>query len=650
MNQYYPNLFKPGKIGKRTVKNRIVQGPMGINLSDDSGAFTDQEIAFYEERAKGGVGIVEVGAAAVALEGTTLSNNPRVDRVPHINNMQRLANAVHPYGALLIAQLSHGGARTRNLSDGMIPRCVSDVEPENTSIRAIRKISPQHELTTEEVWGLIPIYVKAAKNCQIANWDGVELHMAHSYLLCGFLSPDLNRRIDEFGGSLENRMRICLEIVRAIRKECGPNFIVGARIPGFEHVENSIKDEEFGQIAKALEDAGCDYLSVSIGSTTNPALSMEPEGMPEGCRLKMENKIKQAVSIPVMGSGVLRTPAYCDHALEDGLVDFLIMARTLNCDPYWPEKARTGHPELIRPCLSCNTCLDIMEDGRSLSCAINPTCGIQTNNAEKVLADRKKNVMVIGGGIGGMQAAITCAKRGHTVAIYERQDKLGGQMNLAAIPPHKDRVRQACHWFAAELVRLGVTIHLNTDVTMEDIKRINPDHVIYSAGAEPFSPPFKGLENGLQSWDVLSGKVPMPVGQKVTVIGGGMVGCEVALTIAQYDNQVTIVEMLPELAGGLNASNRIQLFDDLNEKGVIQYASTKVLELTENAVICETTDGEIRIPAEKIVLAVGFKAQGTELYHELLESEIPLSVVGNGLCPGKFLEATRDGYVAASMV
>lgn len=650
MNQYFPNLFTPGKIGTRIVKNRIVAAPVGDNMSNNDGSITDQAIAYYTERAKGGASIVMPGTFIIDPEGLILSNNPRIDQDVYIKGVAKMAASVHSYGALLIPQLAHAGARVHTLQPGVLPRCVSDVEPETTSIRKCRAKTPHKELTHEEIKGLIPKFVEGARRCQIAGCDGVELHLAHSYLLGEFLSPDTNHRTDEYGGTLENRMRICLEIVRAIREKCGRSFIIGARVPGAEYVTNRITDEEFPLIAKALEEAGCDILSVSVGMTTNQMKIKEPEGTPEGARLDNAIRIRRAVSIPVMTSGVLKTPAFCEHVIADDIMDFVVLARALNCDPWWPTKARMGRPDLIKPCLSCNGCFDIVDKSHPLGCVLSPTTGNELNNAECRQAEVKKNVMIIGGGIGGMQAAITCAKRGHTVDLYERDDRLGGQMNLACVPPCKDAIREACHWFIAEMDRLGVRVHMNHKISLEDVKRLHPDHIICSMGAKPVVPPFKGKELGVQSWDVLSGNVPMPVGKRVTVIGGGMVGCEAALTIAMHNNRVTIVEMLPALAEDMEISNKTQLFNHLNEHHVQQYASTKVRELTEQEVICDTDGGELRIATDVIVLAVGFRAQETELYEALLREDLNVSIVGNGLTPAKFLDATKGAYQVASVI
>lgn len=650
MNQYYPNLFKSGKIGSRIIKNRIVAGPVGDNMCNNDGTYTDQAIAYYAEKAKGGAGIIIPGSLIVDPEGMILSNNPRIYEDVHIKSVARLANAVHAYGALVIPQIAHAGARVHTIRDGLLPRCVSDVDPETTSIRNCRAKSPQKELTLEEIKELVPKFVSAARRCQIAGCDGVEVHMSHSYLLNEFLSPDTNKRTDEYGGSLENRMRICLEIVRGIRKSCGRNFIIDARIPGAEYVSNGIKENEFPIIAKALEDAGCDVLSVSVGMTTNQMKIKEPEGTKEGSRLEYAGRIRKAVSIPVMASGVLKTPEFCEQVIKDDIMDFVVLARSLNCDPHWPEKARKGCADRIKPCLNCNGCFDIVDQSHPLGCVLSPTTGIEYIDAERIQASVKKRVMIIGGGIGAMQAAITCAKRGHTVDLYERSEKLGGQMNLAAIPPGKSAIHAACHWFIEEMTHLDVKVHLNKEITMEDIKKINPDHVICSMGAKPFAPPFKGKEYGVQSWELLGGNVPMPVGKKVTVIGGGLVGCETALTIAGYKNQVTIVEMLPALAAEMEVSNKAQLFNHLDRFDVVQYASTKVMEIKETEVVCESPDGVLSIPSDVVILAVGFRGEGIELYEDLLDSDYEVSIVGNGLAPGKFLDATRGGYYTASVI
>ena len=650
MNPYYPNLFKPGKIGNRVVKNRIVSGPVGDNMCNNDGSYSDQAVAYYAEKAKGGAGIIMPGSLIVAREGMILSNNPRIDEAVYIKGVARVANAVHAYNALIIPQIAHAGARVHTIRDGVLPRCVSDVDPETTSIRKCRAVSPQKELTAEEIRDLVPMFSNAAKRCQIAGCDGVEIHMAHGYLLNEFLSPDTNKRTDEYGGSLENRMRICIEIVEGIRKACGRNFIIGARIPAAEFVRSGITKEEFPLIAQALEKAGCDVLSLSAGMTTDQTKIKEPEGTAEGARLDWVEPIKNAVSIPVMVSGVLKTPEFCDKVIRKELVDFVVLARSLNCDPHWPEKARTGHPELIKPCLSCNGCFDVVDDAHVLGCVLNPTTGIEFINAEQIPAGTQKNVMIIGGGLSGMQAAITCARRGHRVTIYESSEKLGGQMVLAAVPPCKAAIGKACQWFIDELKRLGVVVHFNRNITMDDVREIDPDHVICATGAVPFAPPVKGKELAVQAWDVLGGKVPMPSGKKVAVIGGGLVGCETALSIAEQGNQVTVIEMLPQLAGDMEISNKTQLFRNLNNNAIQQYVSTKVLELTEKEVVCEKDGVRLGIPADVVVFAVGFRSHGSDLYEELLNSTYPVSVINSGLAPANFYQATKGGYYAASVI
>ena len=346
----YPNLFSEIKIGRRTVKNRVVYSPTGDNLAYSSGVASERMRAYYMERAKGGAGIIMLGAAAVVPEGKSHSNAVIINQLKNVGGVRRIAQGVHAYDALLLVQLQHAGARTsrRNI-DGMTPRCVSDIDPETPSIASLRKTEAPEPLTTAEIKSLPEKYVKAAEYCQLAEADGVEIHMAHSFLLNQFLSPDTNKRTDEYGGSLENRMRLPLEIIQSVRRACGPNFIIGARIPGAEYVKNGLTPEEIRILAIELEKAGCDVISVSVGMTVDQTKIREAQGSPQGARLEKIANVKDAVSIPVMGSGTFREPEFCEKVIAEGKQDLILIARQFICEPHWAKKAMEGKEDQIRP-------------------------------------------------------------------------------------------------------------------------------------------------------------------------------------------------------------------------------------------------------------------------------------------------------------
>lgn len=648
----YPNLFQEGRLGTRTVKNRIVLSPAGDNMAAPDGSFTEQSIAYYTERAKGGVGIVMPGAVPVDYQyGRSHAAAHRIDQLKYIGGMLRLTRNVHQYGALVIPQLQHAGARTVSANiDGEIPRCVSDVDPETASIRKCRAAGPQKELTAEEIRALIPKYVTAAKNCQAAECDGVEIHMTHSFLLNEFLSPDTNHRTDEYGGSLENRMRLPLAIVRAVREACGRNFIIGARIPGAEYVKNGLTPEEIRLLAIELEKAGCDVIDISVGMTVDQTKIRETQGTPDGARLEKVPNVKDAISVPVMVAGTFRDPQFCDKAVAEEKVDYVLMARQLICDPHWANKAKAGKAGEIRPCLTCNVgCFDSVPAGYPVSCVLNPLTGHEYENAENQRAEVSKNVMVIGGGIAGMQAAITAVKRGHKVRLFEKADRLGGQMNLACLPPDKDVIGRAKQWFEEETKRTGVEITMNHEVAIEDVEKMNPDHIIFAGGALPWAPDFPGKERAVWSWDVLEGKTKLPQGASAAVIGGGLVGCETAQKLmAENDNKMTVIEMMGTVAGGLEEANKEKLLKELNRGNTAFYTDTKVLSISETDVVCERNGREIKIPADEVVLAVGQRPAGGAFVKELEENGYDVMVIGDASKPANFAAATRTGYMAAA--
>lgn len=528
----YKKLFEELMIGRRRTRNRIFLAPMGEGMAAVDGSITEQGLDYYTEYAKGGVAVITPGVVCVDYPtGKPEKLIMRIDDQRYVNNWNRLAEKIHRYGGMLIPQLHHAGAQTDvSLTDGQTPVCVSNVDCDHQLLMSHRVLGPQRELKTEEIRELVNKFVQAAKYCQLAGCDGVALHAAHGYLINQFLSPLTNIRTDEYGGSLENNARFACEIIRGIRQICGPNFVIGARIPGHEWLPGGLSDDDCDEIARMFEAAGCDYFDVSAGLCNDVTVTMETSSYEEGDRVQFAERIKKAVHIPVGAVGKIRHPDFAEKVLEEGRADFIIMGRTLICDPYWPKKAQAGKAGEIRPCLSCfDGCTNRLFMGRGISCALNPRAGREYDLGYIFKTTSPKNVVVIGGGPGGMEAAFTAASLGHKVTLLEKSSQLGGQFHLACVPPHKSAIAEACDWFIGETYRNGVDVRLNTEATPELIDQLNPDKVILAAGADVIrSVPIPGAEKAVISWDVLDGICQVPERKNVAIIGGGIVGCEIA--------------------------------------------------------------------------------------------------------------------------
>lgn len=652
----YPNLFKKGKLGRITTKNRIILSPMGDNMANADGSVSEQSLAYYTERAKGGVGVVIPGVVSVDYpQGKTITCQHRLDAAKYVKGWERLSRAVHRYGALLIPQIHHAGMSTETEStEGMIPLRVS---PEDKSASEDRAVIASHldsavvkekVLTVEEIKELEQKFIKCAKYAQMANCDGVEIHGAHGYLIAQFLTPGVNNRTDEYGGSLENRMRFAVNIIRGIRENCGPNFIIGIRMPVHKWSSDCLTDEESKEMAKAFEAAGCDFLDISGGFA--PALSylVESQKRPQGARLDLLQKIKGEVKIPIFGPGVLREPDFCEKVLADGTADFVCMGRALLADPYWPEKAKAGKANEIRKCISClDGCFGNLAKNQSIRCVINPEVGYESELNHATDEVTPKRVVVVGGGVGGMQAAITATKKGHKVTLLEKTDKLGGQLNIACIPPHKQYINWATEWFVGELDRNYISVKYNCDADLEYIKSLNPDTVIIATGAKPWAPGIPGIEKGVQAWDILNGTAKTPENKNVTVIGGGIVGCETSLFLAERGNKITIIEMLPNIATGLEMANKLDLLEDFKEIGVTVETLAVVKEIQDTKVVFEKNGVQNSVDSDFTLLAIGQRSCGLELVDQLEEAGIDVVIIGDAKKPAKIVHATTDGFFAA---
>lgn len=648
-------LFASGKVGNLYTKNRIVMSPMGENMANEDGSLSEQAFAYYLERAKGGAGIIIPGVLSVDYPtGKTTGCQHRLDDPKFVSGWYRLANAIHHEGALLIPQIHHAGAQTNSITaEGRTPVCVSDTDDvEHAFIQYYRSYGSQHELTTEEVKELVQKFIQTAVYAQFAQCDGVEIHAAHGYLISQFLSPDTNKRTDEYGGTLENRMRFLVEVIRGIRQSCGPNFIVGARIPGKEWTKNGLTQEECLEIARICEKEGCQFLDISGGTTVLSSTLMETQGYPEGDRVPLAEAIKKVVNIPVFTVGNLREPAFCDNVLKEGRADFICLGRPLLADPYWPEKAESGRQDEIRKCISCfDGCFANIWSFRPCGCSVNPNVGFEKDYSEKDRTDDPKKVVIIGGGPAGMQAAVTAARLGHTPILLEKGDKLGGQLNIACVPPRKYPIQYEIDNLVKELNKYDVEVRLNTTATLEMIRELAPDTVIAATGSLPAVPPIKGVENAVQSWSILDGSSKLPENQNVVMIGGGIVACETAHMIAQEGKcKVTILEMLPNIANGLESTHLGDLMAEFAELKVEAITNARVLDIGKGEVKYAVGDETRTIACDTSVLATGQRAEGRDLIDEIKADGIRVIIAGDAMRPRKIMDAVREGNFAANQL
>lgn len=615
-------LMQPIKIGGVTIKNRVIMSGMTTGYANMDGSPNSKLLNHFISRAKGGAGLLVMGAHAVSwpegkiCERMIAANNPNI--TPEYHN---LADSVHAYGAKIIAQIHHGGfMAVPPIANGRQSLCASE-------------FGGAREMTVAEIHRVRDDFIAAAVNLQNCGLDGIQIHAANMYLLNQFMNPVTNRRTDEYGGSLENRFRLTREIIEGIRAACPAPFILGIRLGVVDFFPGGSTLEDGVQYAKWAEEAGADFIDVSCGFYTAANQSMETQWEQEGARLYLGEAVKKAVSVPVSVVGKLRTPAFCAKAIEEGKVDMVTLGRQMICDPEWPNKVLFGKEETIRPCLNC--CQGCAEQAffnhGNIHCQINPYAGFEDRYCESSIprVGTPKKIAVVGGGVAGMQFAITATRRGHDVTLIEKTDKLGGQMQLACVPPYKQDLAHALEWFRGEVKRAGVKVLCNTEATADSLKAMAPDSVVICTGSVPVRPPIKGIENVVESWDILGGKVPTPRKKKIAIIGGGVVGSELAHMLCETGCEVTILEMLPEICHGHNYAHKANLEGFLNEHANIQLNS-RVQEIGANYVSFVDANGEMQtIQVDKSVIATGHRPFGLDLYAEMIAAGIEAYKVGD---------------------
>lgn len=637
----FSHLFSPIKVGETVVKNRVFMPPISTNLAD-KGYVTDALVAHYATRAKGGVGLIVTEVTTVEPTYIYLPGDMSIHDDSFIPGWKKLTEAVHQYDCKILPQLFHPAYMAFPIPG--TPRLIA---PSNVG-PYYAKEAPR-SVTKEELKVIIKQFGEAALRVKTAGADGVEIHAAHAHgLLGGFLSPLYNKRTDEYGGDISCRLRLTLEVIEEVRKMCGKDFIIDVRISGDEYTDGGLNINDMIYVSKTLEKAGVDMLHVSGGTTIARGSSIPAPGTKMGSHALLSEEIKKHVSIPVATVGRITEPWIADELIANDKADICMIGRANLCDAEFVNKAMSGHVEDIRPCIGCLRCLTGIMFGKRVSCTINPSLEIENEDTIKE-AEAKKNILVIGSGPAGMEAAFVAHKRGHHVVLCEKDDKLGGEMNLAAVPIAKQDLTLVIKYMAHKLE--GVDVRLNTEVTLEMLKNEFKDYeVIAGTGASPIViNPFTQFKSWMTADDVLAGRA-FP-GRKIVIIGGGSVGCETADYLAPLINDlfprnrdVTILEMANGVMMNESGPGRSLLVRRMMEKGVKIITSAKVDSVTETE-INYTLDGVTHTikDADTLIFAAGYK-KNPAVEEMLEESGLNYHMIGDAHEIGNIKTAITEAY------
>ena len=642
MNRRFPTMFSPIKIGTVTVPNRFVVPPMGNNFANTDGSMSDRSAAYYEARAKGGFGLITLESTVVYKEAKGGPRKPCLFDDAVIPSFKAVADRCHAYGAKVSIQLQHAGPEGNSKLTGYPLKAASAIAP--SAGREIPEAMP-----TEEVYKLIECYGDAARRAQLAGIDMVEVHCAHGYLVSTFISARTNKRTDEFGGCFENRMRLPRLIIENIRKKTGGNMPILCRINCRDEGDGGVDVHDAAAIAAYLEQVcGVDAIHVTRSIHIHDEFMWAPNITHGGFNAELGTEIKRAVSVPVILVGRFTEPQYAELLVKEGRADLIAFGRQSIADPELPNKARNGQLEKLTPCIACLLgCVPNMLQGRPITCAMNPCVG---RESELKPAEVKKNVVVIGGGPGGMYAAEMCAKRGHSVTLLEKATELGGHFLVASYPPGKGEISGAIRSFIVNCREAGVDIRTNTEATPELVASLKPDAIIIATGSVPLRLPIPGLDTcGCSTAeDVLTGKVD--TGKRVLVVGGGMVGCECVEFLTEREHIVDMVEMKPVIGEDIVPEARKYIMANLEKHKVTQRVNARVKQFYADGVdYVDTVTGEEASMRgyDSVVLAMGYKSNNT-LEEKLKDLAPQVIVIGEARqAPGNSMEATGDALNAA---
>ena len=639
----FSKLFERTYLGKHGVKNRIVMAPMGVGPSFMSGCIEADGVEYYAERAKGGTGMLNIGFQIV-----TNKTDPFTARQYGVGTpMQemgwaRLCDRVHAYGTSVMVQLSCGLGRNAHVVPGA-PNVSASENPcfEDPSLMT-------RVLSVDEIHAVVQAYGYAAAACKRAGVDAIEIHGHVGYLLDQFMTPLWNRRDDEYGPqSFENKMRFVTEVYRACRTAVGPDYPIAFRMVIEHKLPGGRTKEESAEIIRYLDNLGVDAFDVDLGCYDNYEWVFPTTYLEDGCMMDEAGAYAKSITDkPVLTAGSY-TPETALKAVEEGKTDFIVIGRGLLADPEWAGKLEAGYREDIRPCIKCNRfCLSRSGGARDTSCSMNPAV-LKERLYEIIPSKRSKNVVVVGGGVGGMEAARVAALKGHKVTLLEKTNALGGQVIAASAPSFKTRLQMLLEYYKVQMDKLGVDVRLGYEVNADTPELKDADKIIVAVGAHGFVPPIAGADNGkvIEVIDAHTGE-PSRIGRRVVVCGGGPSGCDCAIELAMEGKEVTIVEMVDRIYPTGTLDNRTSVLRRVKEENIEIMTGTKVLEFTEEGVKVEKNGEEKLIPADTCIAAFGTRPN-TGAAKAIMDKYVNAQMIGDCRKIGQIGEAVQAGYLAA---
>lgn len=677
------------KIGNVEIKNRVVMAPMLMGFGTFNGDATEQMMAYYEERAKGGTGLIITEITRVNdLTGASSFGQLSASKDRNIPSIRKLAERIHKHGAKLFVELHHPGRQNVNLMINTVPISVAmdKIMPKNSYSKLLygsivplgkkmverdlffKTVGPSKTekskfsesankaLTVKQIKKIISQFGDAALRVKKAGCDGVELHASHGYLIQQFLSPATNHRTDKYGGSLENRMRFLNEIIDDVRSKCGADFPLIVRLTVDEMYDRiGQKGRGYGldegiKMAKMLNEKGIDAIDVSSGAYDTFNYWLEPTTFECGWRKNLAAEVKKVVDIPVIAANLIRSPEQAEQQLEDGIQDFVSLGRPHIADPHWTEKVQSGNEDLVKRCVCCLYCFESMMNGAYTGthgcCSVNPFVGREAETLKKNGNGRK--VLIVGAGVAGLCAAELLAERGFSVTVLEKETCAGGQLNLADKPPHKAKL----HWCIEDLehncLRKGVDIKYSVKADKDVIDSYAPEYIIIATGANAVQPKAFCGSNVVTVTDVLNGSVQF-TGKKLCVIGSGMTGLETSELLIEQGNSVSVIEMADTIAPGAWFQQLDDAMPKLVKANTKFYTSTKLLKVLPNGIAVEDTKTgrEYTIQCDGIVLSMGVKPDNA-LYNELKGVYNNVYAIGDCDKSGRIYNATQAAYKLAS--